>query len=82
MTAPLISITPDLDGGYVLMATVRGQLDVAGPRLLRGGPWPEVAWQHATQEAAAADARKLQAYLDEAYGKRGPSKKKLRGAGG
>lgn len=82
MTPPLITALPTEDGTYRLYCTVRGQLDIAGERLFHSKPpWPEVAWTSDTEELANAEARKLQRYLDETYGKRGPSKTKLRQQG-
>lgn len=81
MTAvPQVSVALDMDSGqFRLYAQCKhGGTDVAGPRLFRAQPWPEVKWSSATQEAAAVEARKLQAYLDAVYASKGPSKKKLR----
>jgi hypothetical protein len=41
-----------------------GRVAIAGPRILRGGPHPDVAWSHETQEQAEADAKKLRAYFE------------------
>jgi hypothetical protein len=60
-----ISVLYDFDADrYVLMAS-DGRLRPApaGPRLFRAEPWPEVKWQHETQEAAEADAGKVRVYL-------------------
>jgi len=80
MSTPAISVTYDLDSGaFVLMATSHGHTSIAGPRILRAAPHPDVQWSHPTQTAANADALKLQQYLD-GLGK-GPSKQKLRQQG-
>lgn len=77
-----ISVAYDLDEGlHVLYATSYGRTNVAGPRLFRAPPWPEIAFAHATQEQAEADAAKLRAYLESLVAKKGPSKAKLRKQG-
>ncbi len=80
MSAPTIHVTYDLDSAaYILMATSHGHTAIAGPRILRAPPHPDVAWSHETKEQAEAAAKLLQQYLD-GLGK-GPSKQKLREQG-
>jgi hypothetical protein len=50
--------------GYVLYADGLGGKSIAGPRLFRGEPWPEIKWSHETKEGAERDAAVLQKYLD------------------
>lgn len=79
-TPPAISVAFDMDSdAHILMATSHGRADVAGPRILRAPPHPDVKWRHATQEAAEADVAKLNAYF-AGLGK-GPSKTALRKQG-
>ncbi len=47
---------------------------VAGQRLFRAPPHPEITFRHASAEAAEADAGKLRAYLAQLSTKK-PSKK-------
>lgn len=82
MTAPHITVIYDLESeAHVLHATSYGQTMPAGPRLFRAPPWPDIAFEHSTAEAASHDAALLQRYLDDAHARRGPSKAKLRAAG-
>lgn len=76
-------ITPVLseEGDWVLYARTRFGLDIAGPRLFRAAPWPEVQWRNPDEQSAQTEATKLQRYLDEVYAKKGPSKSKIREAG-
>lgn len=65
MSAPVISVQFDLDTEeHVLYATSHGRTEVAGPRILRAPPHPDIKWRHATQTAASHDAGLLQRYLD------------------
>lgn len=81
-SVPHITIALDSDTfAYVLYAQTQHGTAVAGPRLFRGEPWPTIAWQSPTQEAAEQEARKLQGYLDSVHAKKGPSKAKLRAQG-
>jgi hypothetical protein len=73
-----VAFSPD-DMCFRIYCESHGRTAIAGPRILRGGPWPDVQWAHETQEAAEADAKKLRAYF-EGLG-RGPSKSKLRKQG-
>jgi hypothetical protein len=56
-----------------------GRVAIAGPRILRGGPWPEVQWAHETQAEAEKDAEKLRQYF--AGLPKAPSKKAARKMG-
>jgi hypothetical protein len=56
-----------------------GRVAIAGPRILRGGPHPDVSWTHETAESAEADAAKLRTYF--AALPKQPSKAKLRKQG-
>jgi len=77
---PTLSITYDMESAhYVIMAESHGRSAVAGPRILRAPPHPDVQWRHDTQEAAEADVQKLRQYFDGLG--RGPSKAKLRKQG-
>jgi hypothetical protein len=83
MTAPQITVAEHpIPGVWSLMVSSRiGPPDIAGPRILRSAPHPDIQWRHATEAGALADAATLQRYLEEVYAKRGPSKKKLRKQG-
>jgi len=60
-----ITIQLDFDTEeYVLYATNHARTAIAGERLFRGYPRPDVKFRHATREAAEKDAAALQAYLD------------------
>lgn len=77
-----VAITVQLDptsGRYLLMATSHSRTATAGPRILRGAPHPDIAYDHGTQQAAESDAVKLRNYF--AALPRKPSKKKLRQMG-
>jgi len=77
---PAISTAFDADTEeFVIMATSYGRSAVAGPRILRAPPHPDIAYRHKTEDGANRDAAKLRAYF-EGLGK-GPSKAKLRAAG-
>lgn len=69
---PEITVAYDMDSDrFQLMATNHQRTAIAGPRIFRAEPWPEVAFSHATQEAAERDAATLRSYLDDcASGKR------------
>ncbi len=47
-----------------LYVTNYNRTEVAGPRIFRAPPHPDIAFEHDTREAAEADARKLQEYLN------------------
>ena len=64
---------------YRIYCESHGRVAIAGPRILRGGPWPEVQWTHETAESAEADAAKLRAYF--AALPKQPSRAKLRKMG-
>lgn len=81
MTAPIITPCLEDSGLFRLYARTRFGLDVAGPRLFRAPPFPEVAWESDTEDEANAQARTLQLYLNDVYARRGPSKTKLREQG-
>lgn len=77
---PVISVSQDLDSGlWELYASSYNSTTVAGPRLFRAPPWPEIAFSHQDQASAERDAQTLRGYL-ESLG-RGPSKAKLRKIG-
>jgi hypothetical protein len=77
---PTISTALDLDDGlWHIEATSYGRTQPAGPRLFRAQPWPDIQFQHDTQEAAERDAAKLRAYLEGAT--KGPSRARLRKQG-
>lgn len=52
------------NNGYALFATGLGGTAIAGPRLFRAPPWPDIRWVCDTREGAEREARKLQDYLD------------------
>jgi len=83
MTAqPTITTAFDMDDGcWRIYAESYGRVNPAGPRLFRAAPWPDVRWEHPTEESAQADAQKLRAYLDSLGQRKGPSKAKLRKLG-
>lgn len=60
---PDISVRSTLDGGFRLFASSYGRTEIAGERLFRAEPWPDVAWTHATRAEAEADAATLRSYL-------------------
>jgi len=61
---PVISTTFDLDTGqWCLYATSYQRTEVAGPRLFRSPPHPDIRFQHDNQESAERDAATLQEYL-------------------
>jgi len=78
LNPPQISVEP-VGSEFVLMATSYGRTDVAGPRILRAPPHPDIAWRHSDETQAAADANKLQQYLDGVT--KAPSRTKIRQAG-
>ncbi len=70
-TPPIISVTFDMDYGFRLMATSHGRAEIAGERIFRAEPWPDIAWSHAVEADAERDAVTLRLYLtDCASGKR------------
>lgn len=55
----------DLDTGlYHIMCESHGRTAVAGPRILRGGPHPEVIWSADTEEELGPSIKALRAYFD------------------
>jgi hypothetical protein len=56
-----------------------GRVAIAGPRILRGYPHPDIQWAHETQEAAEKDAEKLRGYFKGLP--KQPSKKRVRAMG-
>lgn len=75
---PMISVVENEDSGlFTLYAHSYGSLVVAGPRLFRAPPHPDISFQHLSKSGAETDAGKLRAYL-EAARKGGPSKAKQR----
>ncbi len=68
-----MTITVEKQGErFVLMATSHGYTSVAGPRLLKGTPHPDIRWSHEDEGSAERDAAALQAYLDD----KAPAKKR------
>ncbi len=69
---PEISVAYDMDTDrHVLMATNHQRTAIAGPRIFRAEPWPEVRFSCATQDEAENQAATLRLYLDDcASGKR------------
>lgn len=69
---PEISVSYNMDTDtYALMATNYSRTSVAGPRIFRAEPWPNVIFCHDSQDAAERDADTLRSYLaDCASGKR------------
>ena len=51
------------DNTWHLYATSYSRTSIAGERLFRGYPRPNIAFSHSTEEAAKTDAEKLQTYL-------------------
>ena len=65
MGALIITARESFDTGrWHLHATGHGRTAIAGERLFRGYPRPDIQFSHDTEEAALKDAAKLQAYLD------------------
>lgn len=61
---PLISVLFDADRElWTLYATSHGHTAVAGPRIFRAPPHPDIQFAHDTQEAATRDAATLRDYL-------------------
>lgn len=73
---PVISTSFRGDRWYI-MVTSYGRTEVAGPRILRAPPHPDIEWSHADKEKAEADAQRLRDYL-ASLPSRKPSKAKLR----
>lgn len=67
-------------GKFRLMATNYGRTSIAGERLFRGQPYPNVSFEHDNQESAKRDAEILQEYLDASF-KSKISRNKIRKAG-
>lgn len=60
-----ITIQESFDTGeFHLYATSHSRTSIAGERLFRGYPRPDIKFRHATREAAEIDAATLQTYLD------------------
>lgn len=69
-TPPVITVDNVL-GQWTLFATSYGRTAIAGPRIFRHEPWPEVEFRHATRETAEQHAITLREYLSDcASGKR------------
>ncbi len=60
----MISVKLDEQLKFRLYCTKIGYTMPAGERLFRAKPYPEVKFVHDSEEAAQADAYKLQKYLD------------------
>ncbi len=60
-----IFVELDLDDEKFVLMCDDGRMKptVAGQRLFRAPPHPEIQFRHATMEAAEADAGKLRAYI-------------------
>jgi len=71
-TPPIISIAYDMEEGcWQLFATSHGRTTIAGERIFRAEPWPDVRFRHPSEQEAERDAQTLRDYLDEcASGKR------------
>lgn len=79
-TTPTISVSRDPDGLFRLYATSYAQTTPAGERLFRGYPRPEIAFVHASEQAAERDATALRGYLEDcAKGKRKDREPRKRG---
>jgi len=85
MTAivPTISVEFDMESErFHLLASSYGQVMPVGPRLFRAAPYPHIAFEHQTQDAAEKDAATLRAYLDDcAAGRRKEKESKPVGRG-
>jgi hypothetical protein len=63
---PAISVAYDMESDrHVLVATNYGRSAIAGPRIFRAEPWPNVIFYHDSQDAAERDAATLRSYLDD-----------------
>lgn len=69
----------DLDGS-TLMATSHGYTAVAGPRLFRAAPHPDIRFTHSDPDVAEKDSATLQAYLDALAPRKGKKKSTATGA--
>ncbi len=68
---PQISVSFDFDTGWQLMATSHSRTAIAGERIFRAEPWPQIRFCHDNEAGAERDAVTLRAYLAEcASGKR------------
>lgn len=76
---PVISTSFRGDRWYI-MVTSYGRTEVAGPRILRAPPHPDIEWSHPEQGQAESHAQLLRNYLDQ-LPTRTVSKKKLRQMG-
>lgn len=55
----------DLDTDrWTIMCRSHGYEEVAGPRLFRSPPWPEIKFEHETEEAAMNDLNVLRKYWE------------------
>src|SRR3954463_13647225 len=60
---------------YQLVATSYSVTSPAGPRLFRGGDFPEIEFLHVDESEALKDAAKLQVYIDLAWAGKAPRAK-------
>lgn len=63
-TPPVISVTQE-GSEYVLTATNHSRTAIAGERLFRQEPHPEIKFRHSSQADALRDAETLRVYLAE-----------------
>lgn len=72
---PNISVAEELDTGeFILLATSYGMTEVAGPRLFKAPPHPDIKFRHTDERAANHDADLLQQYIREYWPKKAESK--------
>lgn len=74
---PILTVA-QLNGKFAIFADSYGMKAVAGPRMFRAPPHPDVQFTgHESEAQASKDCEKLRQYLDALPTKK-PSKKKLR----
>ncbi len=61
---PTISVQQFKGGSlFILCATSYGRTEVAGPRLFRAAPHPDIEWSHLDEPTAQIHAKRLTDYL-------------------
>lgn len=63
------------NGGYALFATGIGGKAIAGPRIFRAPPHPDIQFSHPDKASAEIDAEKLRKYLAQLPVKNNTKKK-------
>ncbi len=60
--SPIVSLSFRGDLWYI-MVTTYGRTEIAGPRILRAPPHPDIGWSHTDKASAERDAQRLRDYL-------------------